>query len=469
MTKEKKGPVKNVIESVRNGLADALGLGWGPNNYQGSQVTQVDTTIYDMRYYFITNMRNVISQMYSEIGLAQTVVDIPVDDAMRGGISIKSKQLDEDQIQELITTCDRENIWQVVAQAGKWNRLFGGAGIIIYVRDQDPEKQLDIDTIGKDTLIEFWPVDLWELTSPMYQDDYDPLFQSQQYEYYYYRSKKIHKSRILMLKGIEAPSIVRPRLRGWGLSVIEVLVRSLNQYLKGTAVTFEVLDEFKVDVYKIKGLADTLALAGGTETIRERIRLANAYKNFQNAVVLGSEDDWDHKQLNFSGIDTAFDGIRRQVASDMRMPMIKLFGEGPSGLNQSSEDQIEVYNSMVESQVRHKLKYHIIKVLQIKCQQLFQFIPDDLMIQWAPLRVLSAEQEENVKTQKFTRLFQAKSMDLISKYEFREACNKGDLFDITVDLSGDQLNPDDPDIETILEAQPEPAVEPAAPNGGDKE
>jgi hypothetical protein len=140
-----------------------------------------------------------------------------------------------------------------------------------------------------------------------------------------------------------------------------------------------------------------------------------------------------------------------QIASDMRMPMLKLFGTPATGLNASDESSIEVYNSMVESQVRDKIKYDILRILEIKCQKLFQFIPEDLSIEFEPLKVLSAEQQENVKNAKFTRLQAAADSSRITNFEYREACNKGNLFDITLDNSGDLLNPDDPDIGEIVE------------------
>jgi hypothetical protein len=236
----------------------------------------------------------------------------------------------------------------------------------------------------------------------------------------------------MRLKGITAPSFIRPRLRGWGFSVVEALIRSINQYLKATDLSFEVLDEFKLDIFKVKNLVNTLLSPNGDQEVRKRVALANWQKNYQNAMVMDSEDDYVQKQLSFAGLAEAMGQIRMQVASDMRMPLTKLFGISATGFN-SGEDDIEVYNSMVESQVRNKIKYIILRVCEIKCQKLFGFIPDDLSVAFKPLRVLSAEQEETVKTQKFTRLIQAKERGEINTLEFRDACNKGNLFDITLD------------------------------------
>jgi hypothetical protein len=180
---------------------------------------------------------------------------------------------------------------------------------------------------------------------------------------------------------------------------------------------------------------------------------------------MDKEDEFDHKQLSFSGLAEAQQGIRIQVASDMRMPLTKLFGVSASGFN-SGEDDIEVYNSMVESDVRAKIKWPLLRMMEIKCQKLFGMVPTDLRISFKSLRILGAEQEENVKTLKFNRLLSAKSAGEITRFEFREGCNKDKLLSITLDNAGDQLNPDDPDVAAITEGGEN---EDALPGSGDNE
>lgn len=453
MKKAKK--VKNE-KPIKNGFAEAIGIGGGinPNGYpfnQGSPFTPTiegsQTSFDNLRWYFVSNMRQLLCQMYVEIGLVQTIVDVPVDDGLRGGITIKSKQLEEDQIEELKNSLDRDDDLNTAGQAAKWNRLFGGAGILI-LTDQDPQTPLDVDAIGPNTPIEFRAADMWELFwDQQNTEGYDPTIQSEDFEFYDYYGESVHKSRVMRLKGMLAPAFLRPRLRGWGFSVVEALIRSINQYLKATDLAFEVLDEFKVDVFKIKNLVQTLMSPQGEEAVRRRVQMANWQKNYQNALTMDSEDDWDHKQLSFAGLGDAMKEIRMQIAADMRMPMTKLFGISAAGFN-SGEDDIEVYNAMVESQVRNKLKYDILRICEIKCQKLFGFIPDDLSLSFEPLRIMSSEQEETVKTQKFTRLLQAKQAGEISSKEFREACNKGEVFDISLDLEQDLTGYDD---NTIIE------------------
>src|ERR1017187_3584230 len=88
---------------VQNGLAAAIGcpigIGGGLGGFtfpggqgQGSPVSSSNTLFDDMRWYLVTNFRQALSQAYVEIGLVQTITDVPVDDALRGGLIVKSKQ-----------------------------------------------------------------------------------------------------------------------------------------------------------------------------------------------------------------------------------------------------------------------------------------------------------------------------------------------------------------------------------------
>lgn len=444
MTK-KKVTIKNTSKvdnsgtsPLQNSALSSLVLGFDPTSGQGTQLSQLDTLFKESRWHLLSNMRNLLSQIYVEHGLIQTLVDIPVDDGLRGGVEVITKELDEDDIDMLQTKMEREGDIAQVGQAIKWARLFGGGGIIP-ITHQRPETPLDVSKIKQGSEIEFKAVDLWELFhDALYLDD-DSLesleqkfsFKKSHYNFY---GKKLHSSRVLRVKGLEAPSMIRRQLRGWGYSVVESTVRSINQYLKANGLSFEVLDEFKIDIFKIKGLKDALINPDAEERIRRRIHIATAEKNYKSALTLDGEDDYLQKQLSFTGVAEVMDGIRKQIASDLRIPMTKLFGQSSAGFN-SGEDDIENYNSMVESTIRSKCKFEIIKIVEIRCQQLFGFIPEDIKIRFKPLRVLSSTDEEGVKTQIFNRLIQARQAGEISPRDFKEMCNRADLLPLKLDVT----------------------------------
>tara|TARA_Y100001963_G_scaffold17759_1_gene21941 strand:- start:32597 stop:33967 length:1371 start_codon:yes stop_codon:yes gene_type:complete len=427
-TKDTGSPkiVNSNLETALFGTQFAFGEGFG------SQVSQLGTLFKNNRWFLVTNMRQLLSEIYVEHGIIKTVVDVPVDDAFRGGVEIKSGELSPEDIEQLTIKMDREGDLLEWAQGCKWQRLFGGAAILI-MTDQDPITPLNAESLKKGGNLEFKSVDLWELFFTQYnENDTEPVPDIGSIEYFNYYGVKIHKSRVKILKGLVAPSFIRPRLRGWGLSVVEDTVRSINQYLKSTDLSFEVLDEFKVDVLRMEGLNNSLASPNGAAQIHKRVQIANQQKNYQNSIVLDKEDEYEAKQLSFTGISEAMAGIRMQIAADLRMPLTKIFGMSSAGFN-SGEDDIENYNSMVESSIRSKVKYDILTAVELRCQQLFGFIPQDLQISFKPLRMLSAEQEENVKEKKFNRLLMALERGAISQEQFADACNKAELLPIEID------------------------------------
>jgi hypothetical protein len=147
------------------------------------------------------------------------------------------------------------------------------------------------------------------------------------------------------------------------------------------------------------------------------------------------------------------------------MPLTKVFGISAAGFS-SGEDDIENYNAMIESSIRQKLKYEVLKVVKVRCQLKFGFIPKDLRVSFKPLRILSAEQEENVKTQKFNRVLSAASSGQISAIEFREACNKDALLPIQLDTAGlslDDMSLNEPEVDEEGDEKKPDVKRPPAP------
>lgn len=422
-------------KSVKNsfGSFGPFGSGFGFPQNQGSpwteQLSKVNTGFKNLRWYLVSNFYQFLCELYAEIGLVQTICNVPVDDALRGGVEITSKELDEDQISELQGVIEDEEDLLVLGRAAGWNRLFGGAGVLI-ITSADPSTPFNIKEVANGGLLAFKSVDMWELFfTQQNMQGYTPESNFDDTVLFNYYGVRIHRSRVLLMRGIEPPSFLRPRLRGWGLSVCEALVRPLNQYLKSGDLLFEVTDEFKLDIYKMKNLTNTLMQECGEEKVHSRIQTANYLKNYQNALVLDSEDDYIQKQLSFAGLAETFEQNRISIAAELRMPLTKVFGISAAGFN-SGEDDIEVYNGMIESQIRGKIKGPLRQMIQIRCMQIFGFVPKDLTITFKPLRVMSTEQEENVKDKKFTRVKQSYDAGAITLEEYRDALNRGNLLDI---------------------------------------
>lgn len=439
----KKSKIKKAAsksnQQVKNSL-DGLASSLFPTPWPGAgaPVGHGDTLYYNLRWYTISNQRNLLAEMYTEWGLIQTLVDQPVDDAFRAGWQTKTAVLSAEEIEQLENFIEKNHVVYAIKQALKWARLYGGGGVLI-ITDEDPTTPFDPRKLKPDSPLEFRGVDLWELypetVTRAGNMKIDPGT-----EFYYYYGNKVHRSRVLQTIGKEAPSPIRPRLLGWGMSEVEKVVRSINQYLKNQDLVFELLDEAKIDVFKIQGLNEALSTDVSTADVSNRIQQANMIKSFLNAITMDTDDDYVQKQLSFAGLPDILKEIRIGVACDLKIPVTKLFGTSVGGMG-SGEDEIENYNSMLEGEIRAKSKYIVLQVLEICCQKLFGEAPEDLMINFNPLRILSAEQEENVKEKQFRRTMEAYEKGLIPAVEAKQAINKASLLPIEINEDEEGLPP----------------------------
>ena len=250
------------------------------------------------------------------------------------------------------------------------------------------------------------------------------------------------------MKGDIAPSLTRRMLMGWGLSEVEKMVRDLNPYLKAVNLIFELLDEAKIDVYHLEGYTSALQVPGGHEKIQKAVGMTNSLKNYLSAVVLDKEDQYEQKQLTFSGLAEMLREIRIGMAATLRMPVTKLFGISAAGFN-SGEDDIENYNAMIDSDIRPRLRPMIKKLLLLSCKKLFGYTPESLNFKFKSLRILGSNEEADVKQKEQLIILNNYDRGLINSKEAMEAQR----------MKGLIINKKTNAEEGLLEDQPRPPVE----------
>ena len=430
---------EELVANNFNGLGNTnllpFGFPGGPGEFGNTTLSQIDTMAKNLRYYFVSKFYQILARSYVEFGLVRTIVDVPVEDGYRGGVKIKTDLLDEKELKKLIKFMKRKRDLNVAALGQKWGRLFGGGAILVFMDDQDPEEPLEIEKINENSNVEFRAVNLWELSPngvDLNQDD--PSGQNPKYDWMMYYGEKIHKSRIKKIIGMDVPAILRWQLMGWGASVLEPFIRPFNQYLKASDLTFEVLDEFKLDVFFVDGFKAALQTPEGEALATKRIHYANGRKNFQNATILDKLDDFQQRQLSFTGLGEVQQANLIQIASVIRMPLTKIFGISAAGFSTGQED-LENYNMMVEATIREDAEDIVTWMTEIRSQEMFGVVPDDMELEFKSLRVLGGVEEQQVKTGKAGIIQAAKGAGDITDKEYREAMNAGQLMDIKLDAS----------------------------------
>lgn len=323
----------------------------------------------------------------------------------------------------------RDETWKKLQQALYWKRLFGGAAMVI-LDGRNPATPLDLEKINKDTPLEFYVTDNWEISNTDMNatkfNDIDWMADTP----FQLRGHPIHKSRVIVFKGKDFPPLYRPIGRGWGMSILEPLVRTLNKSIKNENVIFELLDEAKMDVFSLYGLNDAMQDEHATEAITKRVAYAEQVKNYMKAILMDSEDEYAQKQIHFSGLSDLKIDARVDVASDARITMNKLYGTSPAGFNSGEADR-ETYADTVEAEIRIPTESAIIKILEVVGRKVLEKTLD-FDIAWSSLIRTSEYEEEKQKTLKLANLNEANMFGRITNKEWQEAVNKYKLLGIDV-------------------------------------
>ena len=147
-------------DEMLSGVFDSQG-----NNPFYPQALSSGQTLYESLNYnpIITLNRVAVTQAYMTHGVLQTAIDVPVLDAFRGGLDIKSEELDDEDIRTLNNFLRESKTLHEVKDVFRWARLYGGAGLVINVA-QDPLGPLNWNYVDyPDLPLSFIAADRWEL------------------------------------------------------------------------------------------------------------------------------------------------------------------------------------------------------------------------------------------------------------------------------------------------------------------
>lgn len=427
-----------------------------------SNLTSWNPILQNNIYAPLTINWTLLTYMYKTHGIIQTAIDMPVLDALRGGIELRSDQLSVDELGDLEDYLEESGILDTIGEATIWKRLYGGGALIVNT-NQDPGTPLTLKGLTK---IELYPCNRWELMATWKPNEasveLNPWLQAaaRQTDHVYFYGERLHHSRILAMNGKAAPYIVRWQLQGWGMSEVERMVEDFNSYIKTKNVLYDLLEVAKTDIFRFEGFRNQLASAVATQKVRERVELMNEMRNFNNALVMDKLDEYEQKQITFSGLAEVMKENRIGIASALRMPLSKIFGLSATGFN-SGEDDIENYNAMVESEVRQPLRKIIKNILNLVCMVKFG-TEVDIAFDFKPLRVLSSLDEETIKTSKSARTLSLYDRALLDSKEVGEIMQKDKLVPVET-CAAQGLLDDHPSVQDM-----NPMGMPLEKNGKDK-
>lgn len=432
-----RGPVPEKITPV-NGVRDAFSnptyrLGAGTQN-------PIEATQYPLTR--MTDDYALLNSLYRSNWVVQNVVQIIPDDMLREWYTITGIT-PEDAL--AITRVERgTQIRNRIADGLRWGRLYGGAGGIILIRGQEDrmDTPLELDEILPGTFTGLYVFDRWSGITPgmnLVEDMSDPDFGLP--EYYEVVSSdmnfsaKIHHSRIVRFIGRELPYVEKVAEMWWGESEVEALYQDVvkhdNVAYNMAALTFHA----NVDTMEVDNLDQLFGLGSREQQTRfwNLMQAQSVVKSNFGTRLVNKGDNMTSTQYTFAGLKDVYDAMALELSGASRIPMTKLFGRSPSGLNATGQGDLQNYYDYIDTLRESKLRPVLERIMPIMCMSAFGAVPEGLDIVFPPIWSPSAKETAEIAERKVKAIIDAFQSGLLTKgqaqFELRSLTSTTGLFD----------------------------------------
>ncbi len=297
---------------------------------------------------FLNNLnlsRDYLTSLYTSDAIARQIVNIIVDDAMRGFINADELLLDE---------LKRLNSKQKITDAATWGRLYGGSAIIIFADDgQDMESPINLNRLRKVVSLQIY--DRYQISSM--PTDINEDFYSEHYglpEVYTINQKngqtfRVHRTRIHFFTGQRKPQYNSLTNEIWNDSVLQSCYEPLRNYGQSMAAAAEIFQDSIQTVLAVSGLTD-LMRNGGDDLIRQKMQILDMTRNVSNTVFLDAEQEsYTKHSSNVTGLSDILEKQQENICASSSYSMTKLFGVTSKGMGNSGNTDSDNMNNTVDA------------------------------------------------------------------------------------------------------------------------
>lgn len=395
--KQRRTASKKPVATTRDGFANLTArMGMGANN-----VLSDGMYIFNM----LTKNRMQLEAVYRGSWIVGNVVDCVAEDMTRAGVTIKGED-DPEKIQQMQASMTRLGIWGALLETIKWGRLYGGALAVIIIDGQDTSTPLDMKTIGKDQFRGLKVYDRWGL-QPAVNDVIQEGMDAGLPAYYTVVSdpnsgkvtnQRIHHSRVIRQIGIQLPVWQAIVEQHWGESVIERLHDRLVSFDTATSGAANLINRAHLRTVGIEKLREILAAGGKAEenllTMFHHMRMLQTNEGI---TLLDKEDQFQAHSYTFSGLSDMVLQFGQQISGASGIPLVRLFGQSPSGLNSTGESDLRMYYDNILAQQESRLREGVMRVLRVLHMSKFgQPAPENFDFDFVPLWQTSQKEKSDI-------------------------------------------------------------------------
>lgn len=312
----------------------------------------------------------------------------------------------EDTIQQLTEALEEFKVRDLFRAMAQLDGFFGRAQLYIDIdpkgRNVDEVNQLPLrvhkSTIPKGSLRRFKIVEpIW--TTPYAYNATDPLAD----DFYVPRAwfvmgKRVHATRVLTFVMREVPDILKPSYNFGGLSMSQLMEPYVFQFLRTRNSVSDLIHNFSVMCLK----TDMSQILSGEPDkpggLMDRAKLFTQTRDNQALTVLDMDkEDLVTVNVPLSGLDELQAQAQEHMAAPSHIPLVKLLGVTPGGLNASSEGEIKVFYDFVRACQQAFFAPHLNTVLQILQLHLFGVIDDAIGFEFVHLSAPTVKELSEIR------------------------------------------------------------------------
>lgn len=359
----RKGAVDAITKGLPKGTSSVVAVPTADSftNFAFKMGIGADNPLTSAGYGFnpITRVRTMLEWIHRGSWLGGVVIDVVAEDMTRAGITLEADDLDPDARERIDEAAVSLTVWKQLCSAIKWARLYGGCLAVFMVEGQQMDTPLRVNTIGKGQfkgllVLDRWTVDpsLNDLVTELGPNLGKPKYYRVQNDAQALRNQRIHYSRVIRLEGIELPYWQKVMENLWGESVLERLYDRMIAFDSATTGAAQLVYKAYLRTYKIDGLRENIAAGGpqldGLVRYTEMIR---RFQSIEGMTLLDKDDEMEAMQTTaFSGLSDALTQFAQQLSGATGIPLVRLFGQSPSGFNSGDTDLRNYYDKINKEQ-----------------------------------------------------------------------------------------------------------------------
>lgn len=356
----------------------------------------------------ITRQRTLMEWIYRGTWLGSLVVDIIADDMTRAGVEFAT-EMEPDDLVKMDALATELDVWGSINQVIKWGRLYGGAIGVALVYGQELETPLNPDTVSpafpfKGILVlDRWMLepDLNDLVTEFGPHLGLPRFYRIGSNAPCLRNMKVHHSRVLFRHlGKRLPYQQALAENMWGLSVLEPLYDRMLAYDMATTGAAQLVNKAYVRTLAIEGLRNIVAAGGSAmDGLARYVDNMRRYMGLEGLGLIDAKDTMTVDQHQaFSGLSDVLTQMGQQIAGAVQIPLVRLFGQSPSGFSTGDTDVRNYYDSINQRQ-RNELPHGVRLMYKLIAQSLAVTLPQDFLITFKSLWQLSDKDKSDIAKQ----------------------------------------------------------------------